>query len=89
MTHGVPTASCVAYVRGTARTPPWTPCIAVQHLTTALFLSKPVRPLPLFPVVQALTGVLVYFGVLLLLGETDVRSFLRGRKALPVSMIAR
>jgi hypothetical protein len=47
MTHGFLTASCVACVRRAARTPPWTPLhrIAVQHLTTAPFLSKPVRPL--------------------------------------------
>src|SRR6266508_4064192 len=49
MKYGCPTAACVACARpAAARAPPWIPLPtshAVHHLTTALFLSRPVRPL--------------------------------------------
>jgi hypothetical protein len=46
MKHGLPTASCVACGASHARRR-GKPRTAVQHSTTALFLSKPVEP-PLY-----------------------------------------
>lgn len=68
------------YVAGVNLLPLLLPSLVAATVMGASFLISQ----SLFWIAQAVIGLVAYFGILLLLGETEVRSWIKARKAHPV-----